>query len=109
MNRRDSLKLSLGAMAAAAAGASVPGSARAAETAKDREPFVQTCSTFADPDQANPFGVSKAAFNMISPDLEASKRLYRDCLEYDIVDEGVLARGISEAPGVGAAAGPRTL
>lgn len=112
MNRRETFKISLGAMAAVAA-PSLANAARAprapkppaimAESPNDRAPFAMTGRTFAEPNEANPFGVSKAAFNFISPDLEASKRVYRDCLEYDIVDEGVLEKDISQAPGVGAA------
>ncbi len=102
MNRRDSFKVSLGALAASAVAPSIATSAQAAEAPKDREPFVQYGRTFAEPDQANPYGVSKVAFNMVSPDLEASKKFYRDCLEYDVVDEGTTSKGQSEAPGIGA-------
>ncbi len=108
MNRRDSLKASLGALAATTVSSASVSSAQAAqpskagETPKDREPFVQYGRTFAEPDEANPLGVSKVCFNMVSPDLAASKRLYHDCLEYDVVDEGVTAKGLGDAPGLGA-------
>jgi catechol 2,3-dioxygenase-like lactoylglutathione lyase family enzyme len=99
MNRRDSLKASVGGLAAGAIAPSV--AVAQAESQKDPAPFVQYGRVFASEDNANPFGVSKAAFNVVSPDLEASKRFYRDCLEYSVVDEGTIAMGQSEAPGIG--------
>jgi hypothetical protein len=102
MNRRDSFKVSLGALAASAVAPSLAQAAQAGEAPKDREPFVQYGRTLAKNEEANPLGVSKVAFNMVSPDLAASKRLYKDCYEYDVVDEGTISKGQSEAPGIGA-------
>lgn len=100
MNRRDSFKFPAGALAASTIVPAMTSSARA-ETEADRAPFVQYGRTFASEESANPFGVSKAAFNIVSPDLEASKKFYRDCLEYQVVDEGTIRAGQSEAPGIG--------
>ena len=102
MNRRDSLKVSLGALAAGTVAPAMAKTAAVGEAPKDREPFVQYGRPLATSDDANPLGVAKVAFNMVSPDLAASKRLYKECLEYDIVDEGATSKGQSDAPGIGA-------
>jgi len=102
MNRRDSFKVSLGALAAGAVAPAMAKTAAVGEAPKDREPFVQYGRPLATSDDANPLGVAKVAFNMVSPDLAASKRLYKECLEYDVVDEGVTSKGQSDAPGIGA-------
>ncbi|MCB2107459.1 MAG: hypothetical protein KDE14_07150 [Rhodobacteraceae bacterium] len=100
MNRRESLTMPIGVLAAAAATHGLIKSAHA-ETEADRAPFEQYGRTFAKPEEANPLRVSKAAFTIVSPDLKASKKFYRECLEYDVVDEGTISAGQSDVPGIG--------
>lgn len=99
MNRRDSFKVAAGVLALDAV--TLSSAAAQAESQKDPAPFVQYGRAFGTEENSNPLGVSKAAFNIVAPDLEASKRFYRDCLEYTVVDEGVIAASHGNAPGIG--------
>lgn len=102
MNRRDTFKMSVGALAASAVAPSIITPAQAAEPEKARAPFPMYGRKMADPDESNPFAAAKVCFTFVSPDLAASRKFYVDCLEYEVADEGTLAKGVSEAPGVGA-------
>ncbi len=87
MNRRTMIQASA---AAAFAATTIPQLANAVEA----PPATRA------PDASNPYAARPLIFTIVTTDLEASIRFYRDLLDHDLIDRGVLGAGAPRELGV---------